>query len=694
MLPHLSELPKWQGAARVSIDIETRDDQLTELGPGVRRGGYITGVSFAVDRWGTGSPACPAFYLPVRHQGGGNYVDPRQVFDYLRDQARTFRGELAGANLGYDLDYLLEEGVEFQPARFCDVQLSGALLLQPELEWAFDEDTGEKYLAEKIIPMNLDALARREGLPGKDEAKLEAWAAERGLDPKKDMWRAHSGIITPYACQDARLPLQVLQKHLYAIGEQGLGQVWDLESRLLPVLVRMRRRGVRVNLERVGRIEEEARKRERAAAETVASRSGIPFDPEDINKAQVLEKHLAADGIKCPRTPTGLPSVKAKWLASLRTPTAQAIQACRKWNKVRTTFCESIRAHQVRGRIHCTFNQLRQERDDGSQVGVGFGRLSSTDPNLQQQPARDPEIGPLWRAIYEPDDGGQWACADFSSQEPRWITHYAEVLANEPESGWDAASREAGRKAAHECRTNPAWDNHSMMAGFIFGDKYSHQAYVDGDKKAKGMRGDAKIIFLGKCYGMGGGKLCRELGLPTVWVVRDPNAERWTTYRTDSPEGAALMKQGQRPFEAAGEEGERILKLFDRGVPYIRALMKSTSSVAEKRGWIRTAMGRRCRFPLNLGNVGDREDKRYAWGHKALNRLIQGTSADQTKLAMVLADEAGIPLQLQVHDELDLTVPDRGMADRLVRIMIDAMPCNVPTKVDVEMGPNWGEIHA
>lgn len=469
--------------------------------------------------------------------------------------------------------------------------------------------------------------------------------------------------------------------------------MWDLESRLLPVLVRMRRRGVRVDMNRVGRVEEVATAKEQAAALVVSQRSKIPFDPADINKAAVLEKHLAADGVKCPRTPTGLPSVKAAWLAGLTTPIAKAIQECRKWNKVRTTFCESIREHAIGGRIHCTFNQLRQEREDGSQRGVGFGRLSSSDPNLQQQPARDPEIGPLWRGIYLPDDGGQWACLDFSSQEPRWITHYAEVLANEPYSGWDPMSREAGKRAAIECRTNPKWDNHSMMAEFIYGAAFD-RAKIDSDKAMKAMRGNAKIIFLGKCYGMGGGKLCRQLGLPTRWVVRDPDAERWTVYPSDSPEGRALIAKGNRPWEAAGEEGDRILRLFDQGVPYIRSLMKSTSRTAEARGWIRTSMGRRCRFPRNLGDAGDRNDAPYAWGHKALNRLIQGTSADQTKLAMVLADDAGIPLQLQVHDELDLTVSDRSEAERLVQIMVEALPCNVPTKVDIEMGPSWGEIHA
>lgn len=684
MLTHLGDLPQWRGAARVCIDVETRDDQLKKLGPGVRRGAYITGIGFAIDYTGRGQPA-ETHYLPVRHQGGGNYVDPRQVFNYVIYQAERFDGEIVGANLPYDLDFLAEEGVIFKPSFFRDVQVAGGLLLQPKLEWKKDDD-GRRYLAEKRIPMGLDDLAKREGLPGKDETKLKAWAAEHGLDPKSDMWRAPAHIVAAYGMQDVNLPLQLISRQEVELWEQDMQEVWDLESRLLPVLVKMRRRGVRVNLDKVDQIDEMARGREAEAARNLSKTSGIPFDPEDINKAAVLEKHLNADGVKCPRTPTGLPSVKADWLDSLTTPVAEAIKVCRKWNKVRTTFCKSIRTHAIdhgdHYRIHCTFNQLRQETEDGQQKGAGFGRLSSSLPNLQQQPARDEEIGPIWRAIYEPDDGGQWACLDFSSQEPRWITHYAERVSHDPKVRWKQDTREIARHAARECRENPKWDNHSMMAGLIYGDVFR----MADPKHAKALRGYAKTIFLGLCYGMGGGKLCAQLGLPTRMVVKDPNAEGWVVYDVGSAEGQKLRAKGARPFEVAGPEGDKLLGEFSRGVPYVIALKYACSNAANKRGYIKTLLGRRCRFPRHP-NTG-----RVEWAHKALNRLIQGTSADQTKLAMVQADEAGFRLQLQVHDELDLTIHTMEEAQQLSQIMVHAVEASVPTRVDIEVGPSWGEI--
>ena len=107
-LPRLSELPNWCDFKRVALDTETRDDKLKELGPGVRRGGYITGISFCC-----GDENGPAFYLPIRHEGGGNYDDPARVFEYLRDMVKHYRGEIIGANLPYDLDYLAEQNLEF-----------------------------------------------------------------------------------------------------------------------------------------------------------------------------------------------------------------------------------------------------------------------------------------------------------------------------------------------------------------------------------------------------------------------------------------------------------------------------------------------------------------------------------------------------------------------------------------------------
>lgn len=691
MLTRLADLPDWSQYDRIGLDTETRDPHLKELGPSVRRGGYIAGVSFA-------TPDGQSFYLPMRHEGGGNYENPENVITYLKHQARFFRGDIVGMNLQYDLDYLLEEGVQFKPRFFRDLAVSGPLLLEPELVQMPDPQTGRMFWGEKFQHMNLNAQAARAGMAGKDESELVAWAKSVGLNPKADMWRAPAHRVDKYARVDAELPLDILAEHERDIRQEGLQNVFDLESRLLPVLVKMRRRGVRVDLSKLDRIEARAVQLEHMAMQEATRISGVTLTPDDTNTPAALAKAFLAAGITPPKTAkTKEYSITSPWMKGLDEPLAKAVLTAKKWNKVRLTFCESIKRHAVEHspdnvRIHCTFNQLRQEQDDGEVRGAEFGRLSSSDPNLQQQPARDPEIGPLWRSIYLPDAGGKWACLDFSSQEPRLITHYAEVMANNNQLEfpkrirWDKATRDSARAAAEACRTDPNWDNHSMMAGFIFGDAYNADAYRSGCKTAKGMRDSSKIIFLGKCYGMGGGKLCRQLDLPTRWMVRDTSKRGWHVVPADSDEGRDLKKAGARPFEMAGEAGQVILDKFAAGVPYVGALTKLVQDKAQREGFIRTLSGRKRRFARNprTGEIVD--------AHKAGNGLIQGGAGDQTKLAMVMADDAGIEMQLQVHDELDLTIYTDDTAKELEHIMVTAVELRVPSRTDIETGPTWGEI--
>jgi DNA polymerase I-like protein with 3'-5' exonuclease and polymerase domains len=168
-------------------------------------------------------------------------------------------------------------------------------------------------------------------------------------------------------------------------------------------------------------------------------------------------------------------------------------------------------------------------------------------------------------------------------------------------------------------------------------------------------RKQAKQLFLGLCYGMGGVKLARSLGFPTT----------------------TMTKKDGRIIEIAGEEAMNVMDTFNARLPYVQWLARVAENRVRELGYVTTLSGRRCRFPVDrLGNV--------EWTHKSLNRLIQGSAADQTKTAMVLADRAGFRLQLQVHDELD--------ADELAALMRDSVSLAVPNKVDVEIGPNWGDI--
>ena len=627
----VSSLPSWRGAKRIGIDLETNDPLLKQLGPGVRRGGKVAGIAVAIEDG-------EDFYLPIGHSEDN--LDPELVWRYLREQAAEFDGIIVGANLQYDLDYLWENGVVF-----------------PKVKWYRDIQVAEPLLDDLQDSYSLENIAIRRSLPGKDESVLRDAASDYGIDPKKEMWKLPGRYVVQYAVQDVRLPLQILRRQEREIEDQNLQQIFDLESRLLPVLVKMRRRGVRVDLQKLEKVEAWTIFEQQKALDEIERQCGVRLGLDDMNKSSAKAKVLKKIGVECPQTKPDKKgntrdSVTKELLDSIKHPVAALLRRATKVEKIRSTFCASVREHMVRGRIHATFNQLRMNKDeDGDGEGARYGRMSCVDPNLQQQPGRDPEIGPLWRSIYVPDEDMLWAAMDYSQQEPRFVVHYAELC-----------KLPVADQMGHRFRTDPKTDNHTEMARIICagGDDWVP------DKK---VRGEAKEIFLGLCYGMGGARLCRKLKKPTEWI---------------------FSKKRQKMVEVAGAEGQAILDNFDRKVPYVRKLAKLCEEQAEKAGCIITFLGRRCRFPLLTPEEQAKRGKKHDWTHKALNRLIQGSSGDQTKLAVVELDAAGMTPQLQIHDEIDDSVPTPEDAEKRADVMRHCIELKVPSKVDVEIGDSWG----
>lgn len=632
--PRLSDLPSWGGAGRIAYDLETCDPQLRELGPGVRRGGYITGFAFAIEDG-------PSYYLPIAHEGGDN-LPKEQVLSYVRDNARAFTGELVGANLPYDLDYSAEVGIEFNPSWYRDVQIA------------------EPLLDELATSFSLDNILKRHGFGGKLEDGIGAAYSYYGLD-KSMMWRLPGRHVAHYAEGDVTEPLKVLRRQERKLEAEGLWDIYNLESRLLPVLLRMRRRGVRIDFDRLDQVEKWALAREVEALKEVTRLTGVQLATEDTTRPAVLEPCLVAIGIKVPRTPkSNQPSLSNEFLEEIDNPVAKHLVVAKKFNKLRGTFVKSIRTHAIGDRIHCSFHQMRTAREGSSdEKGTRYGRLSCTDPNLQQQPARDPEIGPVWRKIYVPDDGGEWACMDYSQQEPRWAVHFAETSALTGKPRWSDEARAAAVAAAEAYRNDPTTDAHNMTSRMI------NAGWDDLPKEEKKLiRNGAKDTFLGLIYGMGEVTLCRKLNFPTKTV------KHWRT---------------GKPIEVAGDEGQAFFRLFHERVPYISELSDRAERMARKNGYIRTVLRRKCRFPTD-------ERGRYDWVHKAGNRLVQGSSGDQTKKAMIDADDDGVRLQLQVHDELAHTIWGRHQAEECAEIMVNAVPCRVPHYVTIKIGPSWGEV--
>ena len=447
--------------------------------------------------------------------------------------------------------------------------------------------------------------------------------------------------VGPYAEQDAAVTLKLWKVLQREIVKQELTEIFNTESELFNVLFAMKKKGVRIDTEKAERIKKDFENSEKKILSSLYKACGFEVEilaPLSIAKAFDKLK------IKYNRTPTGLPSFDKNFLATHSHEFAQNIVKARELNKARTTFIDSILKHSFRGRIHADVNQLRSETG-----GTISGRLSMQNPNLQQIPARNKDIGPKIRELFVPEKGEKWGCFDYSQQEPRLLIHYGALVSESTK--WDVATV---KKLLDDYNNERDTDFHQIVADM---------AGID--------RKQAKTINLGMMYGMGKGKLGSELGL-------------------DKEDVADVFKQ------------------YHSTVPFVKALTDGTMNRAQNRGYIRTILGRKCRFdkwePATYGihkplpqkeaeaEHGGINRIRRAFTYKALNRLIQGSAADQTKKAMIDVFKEGITPLIQVHDELDISVHSEEQKKKIVEIMESAVELRVPSKVDCEVGSSWGEI--
>jgi len=470
----------------------------------------------------------------------------------------------------------------------------------------------------------------------KSEQGLKDAASDFGVHAKKELWKLPAMYVGDYAEQDAALTLK-LWHHLKAlIKKEEVESIFNLEIGLLPVLIDLTYQGIRFDRPKCEQLIDEFKRKELEHIKQIKSLSG---EKVDIWAAASIAKAFDKLNLAYPKTGTGLPSFTKTFLDSHEHPVAKLIVEAREFNKTHGTFLEPYLRHSAKdGRIHPHINQMRSE--DG---GTVTGRLSMNNPNLQQVPARHEIIGPLVRSLFLPEEGQLWAANDFSSQEPRLLVHYATLL--------DLPGAE---RMADAYRNDPNTDFHQMVADMA------------GIKRKA-----AKTIGLGLMYGMGKQKLADSLDLPL-------------------------------------DEAAELIGTFHSKVPFLRgtidAVMRRIEHPASG-GSIRTLLGRKCRFPLwepveyGINKALPREQAVVEYGprikramtYKGLNRLIQGSAADQTKAGMLALHKAGFRILLQVHDEVAVSVQDKDAALEAARIMKEAVSLEVPSKVDTELGPSWGE---
>lgn len=481
-----TSFPNLTGVKAIGLDTETKDEELTAgRGPGGVKGkAHVVGVSVATDD--------AAWYFPMRHEyapEAAMNMDPAKVFAWLRETLDT-GVQIVGANLLYDLEMLRLEGVEARGPLY-DVQFAEPLLVERAFSYSLDT-LGQKYLG-----------------GGKNTSLLYEWCAssfggKADEDQRANIWRSPPSLVGPYAESDARMPLQIMRLQWEKLREWEMLELFRMECDLIPLLIDMRFRGVRID---------EARATQAAAwlrdQAQVAQRK-IP--DIDVWSNQSIAVAFDRAGLEYPRTEAGNASFTKQFLEEVAHPLAEAVLDVRLYEKAANPFVESYLLESMHnGRVYCRFHPLRSDT-----YGTVSGRFSSSDPNLQNIPVRHRVIGPLLRSLFIPEPGCRWRRQDHNQIEYRGLAHYA-------------VGRGAD-KIRETYRLNPRTDYHELTIEMV---RDATSVVLD--------RRPAKNLNFGLVYGMGKGKLTRSLG-----VSLDVGERLYNAYHTSIPAVKATYNSAAR----------------------------------------------------------------------------------------------------------------------------------------------------
>ena len=587
----------------IAIDLETKDPDLRKMGSGsVSKNGDVVGIAIAVEGW--------SGYYPIAHEGGGN-MDRKKVLGWFQSVLKTPADKIFH-NAMYDVCWIRALGLSIN-GRIIDTMIASALVDENQMRY------------------DLNNCAKRYTGKSKNESDLYAAAKDWGIDAKAEMYKLPAIYVGAYAEKDAEITLELwkeLQKEIYT---QDIESIFLLETELFPCLVDMRFLGVRVDVQAAHKLKQELVEQEKQCLLEVGKETQVDVQIWAARSiAQVFDK-LKLDYDRTEKTQS--PSFTKNFLQNHPHPLVKLIAQAREINKAHTTFIDTILKHSYKGRIHAEINQLRS--DNG---GTVTGRFSYSNPNLQQIPARNKDLGPRIRSLFIPEEGHTWGCFDYSQQEPRLVVHYA-ALQNLYGSG-------------------------EVLDAYNDGDADFHSIVAE---MADIPRSQAKTINLGLFYGMGKNKLQAELG-----ISKDKSDSLFRQYHNKVPFVKQLMDNVMHRAQDSGK---------------IRTLL---GRLCRFHLWEPNQFGIHKALPHDAALAEHGPGIKRAYTYKALNKLIQGSAADMTKKAMIELYKEGITPHIQVHDELDISVD--GNADKIVEIMENAVNLEVPNKVDYESGPNWGSI--
>jgi DNA polymerase I-like protein with 3'-5' exonuclease and polymerase domains len=628
-------LPDLRRTGIVALDTETRDDRLSaKMGSGWPFGeGYVCGISVAYRE----ENELRALYFPIRHPDTANFV-PTQLFQWLRDLIAS-NVRIVTQNGLYDFGWLHTEAhINMPPPqRFEEIGALATLVDENRYSYA------------------LDALCAWRGLPGKDLTGLKEAVAAHGFPkrakPQSYIWKLPARYVGSYAEADARNTLALWESLDPILDHEGTRDAYRLEVDLLPMVLEMRRRGIRIDVEAAEKARDHLLQKRDAMFAELSEKLGTAVGMAEIGRNKWLAETFDNHGIRYPHTKKGNPSFTAGntgWMPHHPHWLPQLIVKADKYNNAAVNFLQGyVLNHVVKGRIHSEIHPHRS--DEG---GTRSLRFSYSDPPLQLMPSRDEELTPLIRGVFLPEEGEVWAKPDISQQEFRFIVHYA--ARNKLRRAQEAVER---------YRNDPDTDFHNFV------------------EEMTGLeRSAAKAVNFAKAFGAGVRKFAAMIN------QREGDARViYERYDRQLPFVHELAKLCQRTATRQGylalyDGARRHFSDFEMlGVAWAKGAAPCSREEAE----------RRIKDPTHpwYGRLQLRRAETY----KAMNALIQGSAARHTKRWMRACWREGVVPLLQMHDALDCSVRTAEQAELVAQLGCEAVALEVPIRVDLKFGRNWAD---
>lgn len=584
-----------------AIDIETKDPHLKDWGPGsIRKDGKIIGIG------------C---YCPDKGIDEFFHPEDTQIKDLLRDPSigKIFHNGV------YDIDWIVNgEGLDI--AGPCE-----------------DTMTRETLLDSYAFSYSLDACCKRHGIEGKNKGQTidEYWKQVGGRGKAiEHLDEIPFTLVGKYCKQDCKATYELFQAQHSLLVQQDLLRANDIEVRLYPILMHMRKNGFRLDMSNLFSLGNQFSNEYETGLKELEDTYGFVEGTLSLNAANDLYKIWKQEGLPIEYTSTGKPSFAAAVLDDCPHPVAHKIKHLKGLIKTQS-FLDSWVDLAIQDHLYPSF--FPAKRDDG---GTVTGRWSSQNPNLQQVPAREDKHGKEIRSLFIPEEGCYLGAFDYKQIEYRVFTHFA--------------SGEGAVEAQKHFNEDPNTDYHQMTIDLM--------GWNDLGKEGRHL---AKNLNFGSIYGLG----------PKSFA---------TKFKQN-----LLHNHPERDPDNLFPVAQSLMNEYFAKVPFVKPTCTKIMEVGQRRGYVKTLSGRRQRMPLDKGTY---KLINYLIQGSAADILKKGlVDAWDAGVFTVLK------LHATVHDESVFSIPRtrEGLeaCEHFYKCLANAYKLKIPLGVDTEIGPDWGHCN-